>query len=127
MKTPNFRQIDFAIPAHWSPEEALAVFELLDDLRDKIWDHYGLPLQQLLAEQQQTAPPHPTLPRRNLPNPTNSQMKSLSNLPQTAHAGSDRLQGALGSLWPMDRTSGKSAFTPPPRRRRAVVVPVQTS
>jgi hypothetical protein len=36
MKTPNFRQIDFTIPGHWSPEEALAVFELLDDLRDKI-------------------------------------------------------------------------------------------
>jgi hypothetical protein len=52
MKTPNFRQIDFTIPAHWSPEEALAVFELLDDLRDKIWAHYGLRLQQLLAEQQ---------------------------------------------------------------------------
>ncbi|MBV8913818.1 MAG: hypothetical protein JOZ05_12360 [Acetobacteraceae bacterium] len=52
MKTPDFRQIDFTIPAHWSPEEALAVFELLDDLRDKIWAHYGLRLQQLLAEQQ---------------------------------------------------------------------------
>jgi hypothetical protein len=55
MKTPNFRQIDFTIPGHWSPEEALAVFELLDDLRDKIWAHYGLRLQQLLAGQQQTA------------------------------------------------------------------------
>ena len=56
MKTPNFRQIDFTIPGHWSPEQALAVFELLDDLRDKIWAHYGLRVQQLLAEQQQTAP-----------------------------------------------------------------------
>ena len=55
MKTPNFRQIDFTIPGHWSPEQALAVFELLDDLRDKIWAH-GLRLQQLLAEQQHTAP-----------------------------------------------------------------------
>ena len=65
MKTPNFRQIDFAIPAHWSPEEALAVFELLDDLRDKIWAHYGPHLQQLLAEQQQTIPRRPPWPRRN--------------------------------------------------------------
>jgi hypothetical protein len=56
MKTSDFRQIDSTIPAHWSPEEALAVFELLDDLRDKIWAHYGLRLQQLLAEQQQAAP-----------------------------------------------------------------------
>jgi len=55
MKTPNFQQIDLTIPGHWSPEEALAVFELLDDLRDKIWAHYGLRLQQLLAEQQHTA------------------------------------------------------------------------
>ena len=65
MKTPNFRQIDFAIPAYWSPEQALAVFEFLDDLRDKIWAHYGLRLQQLLAGQQQTAPLCPPIPRRN--------------------------------------------------------------
>jgi hypothetical protein len=64
MKTPDFRHIDFAIPTYWSPEEALAVFELLDDLRDKIWAHYGLHLQQLLAEQQQTTLRHPPLPRR---------------------------------------------------------------
>jgi hypothetical protein len=64
MKTPDFRQIDFAIPAHWSPEQALAVFELLDQLRDKIWAHYGLRLQQLLAEQPQTAPLRPPIPRR---------------------------------------------------------------
>jgi hypothetical protein len=67
MKTPDFRQIDFAIPAHWSPEQALAVFELLDDLRDKIWAHYGLRLQQLLAEQQQTTPRRPRRPPRKRP------------------------------------------------------------
>jgi hypothetical protein len=39
MKTPDTRRIDLAIPAHGSPEQALAVFELLDDLRDKIWAH----------------------------------------------------------------------------------------
>ena len=73
MKTPHFRQIDLAIPAHWSPEQALAVFELLDDLRDKIWAHYGLRLQQLLAGQQQTAPS--ALRYRaatGVPTPTNS-------------------------------------------------------
>jgi hypothetical protein len=59
MKPPDFRQIDFAIPTYWSPEQALAVFELLDDLRDKIWAHYGLHLQQLLAEQQPNNPPPP--------------------------------------------------------------------
>ena len=65
MKTPNFRRIDFAIPAYWSPEQALAVFELLDDLRDKIWAHYGLCLQQLLAEQPRAAPRRPL--RRRYP------------------------------------------------------------
>jgi hypothetical protein len=35
---------------------------LLDDLRDKIWAHYGLRLQQLLAEQQQAAPRTDTPP-----------------------------------------------------------------
>jgi len=29
--------IPFLLPAHWSPEQALAVFELLDDLREQIW------------------------------------------------------------------------------------------
>jgi hypothetical protein len=32
--------IPFAIPASWTPEQALAVFELLDDLRCPIFGHY---------------------------------------------------------------------------------------
>ena len=28
------------IDPHWSPEQAMAVIELLDDLRDRIWTHY---------------------------------------------------------------------------------------
>lgn len=42
--------IPFAIPAYWTPEQALAVFELLDDLRERIWDHYNM---QLLDEARQ--------------------------------------------------------------------------
>ena len=53
MKTPSFRKIELAIPAYWSPEEALAVFDLIDGLRDKIWAHYGLQLRDLIAEQHQ--------------------------------------------------------------------------
>jgi hypothetical protein len=34
--------INFKIPADWTPEQALAVFELLDGLRDQI----GPPLQR---------------------------------------------------------------------------------
>jgi len=28
------------IDHQWSPEQAMAVIELLDDLRDRIWTHY---------------------------------------------------------------------------------------
>jgi hypothetical protein len=44
--------IPFIIPKHWSPEQALAVVELLDDLRHQIWAHYQLPLFELVREQQ---------------------------------------------------------------------------
>jgi len=33
--------LDLLIDADWSPEQALAVIELLDDLRERIWAHYG--------------------------------------------------------------------------------------
>jgi hypothetical protein len=38
------------IPRTWTPEEALAVFELIDELRDKICALYNLQLQDLLRE-----------------------------------------------------------------------------
>jgi hypothetical protein len=41
-----------AIPTLWTPEQALAVFELLDELRDKIWTRYGGQIQALLSEEQ---------------------------------------------------------------------------
>ena len=50
---PSGRQrgIPFILPDDWTPEQALAVFELLDDLRELIWDHYQIPIQDLLREQ----------------------------------------------------------------------------
>jgi hypothetical protein len=39
------------IPADWTPEQALAVVELLDDLRERIWVHYDVKLFELLREQ----------------------------------------------------------------------------
>ena len=42
--------LDFLIDANWSPEQALAVFELLDDLRARIWWRYCDELQVLLRE-----------------------------------------------------------------------------
>lgn len=40
--------LDFLIDADWTPEQALAVFELLDDLRERISDRYGLFIQECL-------------------------------------------------------------------------------
>lgn len=39
------------LPDHWTPAEALAVFELLDQLRDRVWTHYGLDIQRALRDQ----------------------------------------------------------------------------
>lgn len=50
MKTPSYHKINLDLPAYWTPEQALAVFDLLDDLRDKIWAHYGHQLQQLIPQ-----------------------------------------------------------------------------
>jgi hypothetical protein len=38
----------------WTPEQALAVFALFDDLRERIWKLYNIQLQDLLREQQQS-------------------------------------------------------------------------
>jgi hypothetical protein len=40
------------IPTLWTPEQALAVFELLDELRDRVASLYLDQLQALLQEQQ---------------------------------------------------------------------------
>ena len=45
----------FALPTDWSPEQAVAVFETLDDLRELVWARYGLQIQQLLREQRCTS------------------------------------------------------------------------
>ena len=39
--------IPFLIESHWTPDQALAVVELLDDLREQIWRHYELQLHAL--------------------------------------------------------------------------------
>lgn len=40
------------IPEYWSPREALAVYEFVDELRELIWRAYGLQIQaQMQAEQ----------------------------------------------------------------------------
>jgi hypothetical protein len=36
--------ISLQIPTYWTPEQAFAVFELIDDLRDAIWQCYNIQL-----------------------------------------------------------------------------------
>ena len=43
------------LPTDWSPDQAVAVFEILDELRERVWIHYGLQIQQVLRGQQRTA------------------------------------------------------------------------
>ena len=45
------------LPAHWSPEQAVAVFEILDELRERIWARYGLQIQQVLRDERSAAVP----------------------------------------------------------------------
>jgi hypothetical protein len=44
--TPNI------LPTLWSPEQAASVFEILDEMRERVWAHYGQQIQQFLREQQ---------------------------------------------------------------------------
>jgi len=39
------------LPEHWTPEEALAVFEMIDLLRDHLWRCYGRDIQQAFRDQ----------------------------------------------------------------------------
>jgi len=32
---------DPKIPDYWTAEQALAVYDFLDELRDRVWDRYG--------------------------------------------------------------------------------------
>jgi hypothetical protein len=58
--------LSFLIDAQWTPEQALAVFELLDDLRERIWLQYQSQIQALLQEQQ-TKPGNGKVPITDAP------------------------------------------------------------
>lgn len=45
------RRQHLPLPAHWTPAEVLAVFELLDLLRDQLWHYYRDAIQYALREQ----------------------------------------------------------------------------
>ena len=50
--------LDFLIRADWTSEQALAVVELLDDLRDRIWAHYDFESLDLPCDER-TGPGEP--------------------------------------------------------------------
>ena len=41
----------FDIPEHWSNEQALAVYEFLSQLQDRIWEYYELRLVETLRRE----------------------------------------------------------------------------
>ena len=43
--------LDFLISSDWTPEQAWVVVELLDDLRDRILNHYLAPIQEIMREE----------------------------------------------------------------------------
>jgi hypothetical protein len=45
------------LPSHWTPEQALAVFECLQTLREHLWSMYASDVQQ--AWRDQLAPQRP--------------------------------------------------------------------
>ena len=47
--------VSVLIPAGWTPEQALAVLELLNDLRDALWAIHGDRIQGHLQQQQGAA------------------------------------------------------------------------
>jgi hypothetical protein len=47
--------IPLPIPTYWTPEQAIAVFELVDDLREQIWSIYRTDLQDMTRQQRQPA------------------------------------------------------------------------
>ena len=42
------------LPTDWSPEQAVAVFEILDELCERVWAQYGLQIQQVLRDERGT-------------------------------------------------------------------------
>ena len=49
----------FAIPNYWTPEQAQAVIELLDDLRERIASYYQLDLIEIYRQQHAPLPDQP--------------------------------------------------------------------
>ena len=56
----------FEIPGYWTPEQALAVYELIDDLRELILSRYDLQIMDAVREEcAPCAPPQASDPSSN--------------------------------------------------------------
>ena len=57
------------VPTQWTPEQALAVFEIRDELRDRVWGLYGPRIQQAMREDRCITSPAPrgAIDQRDLP------------------------------------------------------------
>ena len=42
-------QFTLLLPDYWTPQQALAVYELLNELTEAIWNHYQIPMIELLT------------------------------------------------------------------------------
>ena len=66
---PRARCRTINLPTYWSPEQAAAVFEFLDELRDHVLDHYGVEIQEFLREDRVTTAPitHSNIDENDVP------------------------------------------------------------
>jgi len=44
------RMTRFPMPDHWTPAQVLAVFEMIDLIRDQLWSHYADDIQRAIRE-----------------------------------------------------------------------------
>lgn len=49
LPTTGRNSCTLTLPTHWTPAQAMAVFEVLDDLRELIWRSYGGQIQNVYA------------------------------------------------------------------------------
>ncbi len=47
---------DPIVPDHWTEEEALAVFEFVDAIREEVWSRYGIRLVERMRQERSTNP-----------------------------------------------------------------------
>jgi len=56
---PNLNSVStIELPLDWSPDQALAVFEILGALREHLWIYYGMEIQNALRLQQSVPAPY---------------------------------------------------------------------